>query len=246
MRQLARSDTNPAPPVEAGAVRRACGSARACGLRWRIRLQRHAGAPPLTVPTTGAATPPARRPTSTKTTSSTQNSTGSNSNSGSTTGSGSNSTPSTDTTTNTGGGQTGLGGGTGYAPASTTHRHNAVDLDDRRRRSSVTGRLGRVDPFALGVIVVIAAAILASCLAARASAGKRLSEFGAHGRDPETRNLASNQPVTQRISRRCSRSQTRAGVPVDCRSARWRMRSGSSAASSRPSVASSGPPAARG
>jgi hypothetical protein len=40
-----------------------------------------------------------------------------------------------------------------------------------------------VDPFAIGVIVVIAAAILASCLAARASAGKRLSEFGARGRD---------------------------------------------------------------
>jgi hypothetical protein len=41
-----------------------------------------------------------------------------------------------------------------------------------------------VDPFAIGVVVVVAAAILASCLAARASAGKRLSEFGAHGRDP--------------------------------------------------------------
>jgi hypothetical protein len=40
-----------------------------------------------------------------------------------------------------------------------------------------------VDPFAIGVVVVVVAAILASCLAARASAGKRLSEFGARGRD---------------------------------------------------------------
>jgi hypothetical protein len=41
-----------------------------------------------------------------------------------------------------------------------------------------------VDPFAIGVVVVVAAAILASCLAARTSAGKRLSEFGARGREP--------------------------------------------------------------
>lgn len=40
-----------------------------------------------------------------------------------------------------------------------------------------------MDPFAVGVVVVVAAAILASCLAARASAGKRLSEFGGRGRD---------------------------------------------------------------
>jgi len=39
-----------------------------------------------------------------------------------------------------------------------------------------------VDLFAIGVVVVVAAAILVSCLAARASAGKRLSEFGARGR----------------------------------------------------------------
>jgi hypothetical protein len=35
-----------------------------------------------------------------------------------------------------------------------------------------------VDGFGLGVLVVVAASILACCLAARASAGKRVSEFG--------------------------------------------------------------------
>ncbi len=41
-----------------------------------------------------------------------------------------------------------------------------------------------MDPFEIGVLVVVAVAVLASCLAARASAGKRLSEFGAHRHDP--------------------------------------------------------------
>jgi len=35
-----------------------------------------------------------------------------------------------------------------------------------------------VDPFEIGVLVVVAAAVLASCAAARASAGRHLSEFG--------------------------------------------------------------------
>lgn len=35
-----------------------------------------------------------------------------------------------------------------------------------------------MDAFALGVLVVVAATIVACCLAARASAGKPLSEFG--------------------------------------------------------------------
>jgi hypothetical protein len=39
-----------------------------------------------------------------------------------------------------------------------------------------------VDAFELGVLVVVALLVLASCLAARASAGKRVSEFG-RGRD---------------------------------------------------------------
>ena len=36
-----------------------------------------------------------------------------------------------------------------------------------------------MDAFEIGVLVVVAAAVLACCLAARASAGKRLGEFGA-------------------------------------------------------------------
>jgi hypothetical protein len=36
-----------------------------------------------------------------------------------------------------------------------------------------------VDAFEIGVLVAVAAAVLACCLAARASAGKRLGEFGA-------------------------------------------------------------------
>jgi hypothetical protein len=40
-----------------------------------------------------------------------------------------------------------------------------------------------VDPFEIGVLVVVAAVVLASCLAAKANAGKRLSEFGAHRHD---------------------------------------------------------------
>jgi hypothetical protein len=39
-----------------------------------------------------------------------------------------------------------------------------------------------VDGFELGVLVVVAALVLACCFAARASAGKRVSEFG-RGRD---------------------------------------------------------------
>jgi Tfp pilus assembly protein PilX len=35
-----------------------------------------------------------------------------------------------------------------------------------------------VDAFELGVLVVVAVLVLACCLAARASAGKRVSEFG--------------------------------------------------------------------
>jgi hypothetical protein len=35
-----------------------------------------------------------------------------------------------------------------------------------------------VDAFELGVLVVVVVLVLASCLAARASAGKRVSEFG--------------------------------------------------------------------
>jgi hypothetical protein len=35
-----------------------------------------------------------------------------------------------------------------------------------------------VDPFAIGVFVVVAAAVLASCLAARASSGRRIGELG--------------------------------------------------------------------
>jgi hypothetical protein len=35
-----------------------------------------------------------------------------------------------------------------------------------------------VDAFELGVLVVVAVLVMASCLAARASAGKRVSEFG--------------------------------------------------------------------
>jgi ABC-type protease/lipase transport system fused ATPase/permease subunit len=35
-----------------------------------------------------------------------------------------------------------------------------------------------VDAFELGVLAVVAAVILACCMAARASAGKRVSEFG--------------------------------------------------------------------
>jgi hypothetical protein len=40
-----------------------------------------------------------------------------------------------------------------------------------------------VDPFEIGVLVVIAVAVLATCLAAKANGGKRLSEFGAHRQD---------------------------------------------------------------
>jgi hypothetical protein len=36
-----------------------------------------------------------------------------------------------------------------------------------------------VDAFEIGVLFVVGAAVLACCLAARASAGKRLGEFGA-------------------------------------------------------------------
>ena len=50
--------------------------ARACGLRWqRLRLRRHTGAPPLTVPTTGSATPPTATTTTTNTSTSSTSST---------------------------------------------------------------------------------------------------------------------------------------------------------------------------
>ena len=39
-------------------------------------------------------------------------------------------------------------------------------------------RLEPVDGFEIGVLVVIAAAVIACCLAARASRGKRVGEFG--------------------------------------------------------------------
>jgi hypothetical protein len=37
-----------------------------------------------------------------------------------------------------------------------------------------------VDPFEIGVLGAVALAALASCLAARANKGRRLSEFGVH------------------------------------------------------------------
>lgn len=45
-----------------------------------------------------------------------------------------------------------------------------------------TRLLTDVDAFELGVLVVIAALVGACCLAARASTGKRVSEFGGRGR----------------------------------------------------------------
>jgi hypothetical protein len=44
-------------------------------------------------------------------------------------------------------------------------------------------RLRGVDPFEIGVLVVVAVAVLACCLAARANSGKHLSEFGARRHD---------------------------------------------------------------
>jgi hypothetical protein len=39
-----------------------------------------------------------------------------------------------------------------------------------------------VDAFEIGVLAVVFAAVVSCCLAARASAGKHLSEFGGHAR----------------------------------------------------------------
>lgn len=45
-----------------------------------------------------------------------------------------------------------------------------------------------MDAFEIGVLVVVAAAVLACCLAARASAGKRVTEFG---RNHQAQHLAA-------------------------------------------------------
>lgn len=49
-----------------------------------------------------------------------------------------------------------------------------------------------MDPFAVGVIVVVALAILGAVLSAKASAGKPLSEFG---RWPDSRPAASSHAL---------------------------------------------------
>ena len=48
-----------------------------------------------------------------------------------------------------------------------------------------------MDAFELGVLVVVAAAVVGCCLAARASAGKQLSEFG-RGRDARQRSASED------------------------------------------------------
>lgn len=45
-----------------------------------------------------------------------------------------------------------------------------------------------MDAFEIGVLVAIAAAVLACCLAARASGGRRATDFGRHG---QARHLAA-------------------------------------------------------
>jgi hypothetical protein len=73
-----------------------------------------------------------------------------------------------------------------------------------------------VDPFAIGVVVVVVAMILASCLAARASAGKRLSEFGARGRDrrptPEADSALDAEDLAEMLAVTNARRRAR-GLP---------------------------------
>jgi hypothetical protein len=48
-----------------------------------------------------------------------------------------------------------------------------------------------VDPFALGVLIVVALVILAACLSARASRRRPLAEFGRRAHQRETADRAS-------------------------------------------------------